>query len=494
EDSLSDEYFYFYLAASYAKKGLILSYLSADGEVDGASLSVLGKRVKTLIPSLSEELFSSEKAMPQTPEEAFSRWICQLDEDSAEHKALTEYFTSSEEYRARALGAAEGRAEGVNRDLLRENKPYEGQDLNMVYSRLEKYTLCPFSYFSRYLLEAKTRQKATLGANIAGSFVHRVLEKVLICLSAKGRDLTELSPAELKEENHAAVTESLAELLAEKQDASLDFLICRLEESTLLILQNLQKELAASKFRPILFEKSLGELDDTYRIPLSDGTELRLFGDVDRIDHYKNEKGEDFVRVVDYKTGGHSFSLTDVANGLSLQMLLYLFALWSCGFTHNGEKMRPLPAGVLYLNGLANPAACENREEASLALADPFRSLSREGLLVDDPDLLAAQDPEGLGEFIPVSWGKKRPSGTANLISLEHLGKLKKRVERDFARLAQRLKAGEIQASPLTNRGKGIDPCTYCEYKPVCKRTEADRRPYRSKVSREELFGEEEEV
>ena len=66
-------------------------------------------------------------------------------------------------------------------------------------------------------------------------------------------------------------------------------------------------------------------------------------------------------------------------------------------------------------------------------------------------------------------------------------------MERDFARLGERLKDGEIPASPLTSRGKNIDPCTYCEYKPVCKRSEEDRRPYRSRVSRDELFGEEEE-
>lgn len=494
EESLSDEYFYFYLAASFAKKELILSYLAEDGQVESATLSVLGKRVKTLLPGITEELFDPEQALPQTPEEAFSHWVTHLDEESEEQAALTEYFLSSQAWRRRALAAAEGHAKGVNRDFLEHCKPYGGRDLNMVYSRLETYTLCPFSYFSRYLLEAKPRQKATLGANIAGNFVHSVLERTMVNLSTEGKDLCELTPEELKRENHRAVEETLAELLAERADASLDFLLVRLEESTLLILQSLQKEFSAGSFRPILFEKSLGELDGGYRIPLADGTELCLFGTIDRVDLYKGKNGEDFVRVVDYKTGGHDFSLTDVANGLSLQMLLYLFALWNCGFTYQGREVRPQPAGVIYLNGLANPTACDNAAEAQLAAQDPFRALSREGLLVDDPELLAAQDPEGLGEFIPVAWGKKRPSGTANLVTLQQLGRLKKRVERDFARLGNRLKEGQIPASPLTSRGKNLDPCAFCEYKPICKRSETDRRPYRSKVSREELFGEEEEV
>ena len=112
--------------------------------------------------------------------------------------------------------------------------------------------------------------------------------------------------------------------------------------------------------------------------------------------------------------------------------------------------------------------------------------------MVDDEELLAAQDPEGLGEFIPVSYGKSRAAGTANLVTMEQLGKLKKRVEKDFARLAESMKAGRIPASHLTKSGRS-DPCSYCEYKAICKRSDEDRRPYR-KIGREELFGEEEEV
>lgn len=493
EESLSDEYFYFYLAAAFAKKALVISYCAEDGMLDNASLSVLGKRVKTLIPALREELFEPALALPQTEEEAFSHWVTHLEEESREQEALKEYFFASDTFRERALAAAEGKAIGVRRDTLETQKPYAGQDLNMVYSRLETYTKCPFSYFAHYLLEANPRKKATLGANIAGSFVHSVLEKAMIVITSSGLDLAKLSAEELSQVNRSAVQEALAQLLTEKPDASLEFLLMRLEESTLLILKSLQKEFSQGLFRPILFEKKIGEEDNPYHIPLKDGTKLCLYGTIDRVDYYKSKSGEDYVRVVDYKTGGHSFSLTDVANGLSMQMLLYLFALWNGGLSYNGKKMQPLPAGVIYLNGLANPTACESEAEAEAALADPFRSLSREGLLVDDEELLCAQDAEGLGEFIPVAYGKSRPSGMGNLISMEHLGKLKKKVEKDFTLLAESLKDGKVPAAPLT-KPSGTDPCSYCEYKPICKRSEADRRLYRTKVSREELFGEEEEV
>jgi ATP-dependent helicase/nuclease subunit B len=219
---------------------------------------------------------------------------------------------------------------------------------------------------------------------------------------------------------------------------------------------------------------------------------LCLFGEIDRVDLYQKENGENYVRVVDYKTGGHDFSLTNVANGLDLQMLLYLFALWNEGFLWEGQKIEPKPAGVIYLNGLEEAVSCDTAEELEAVLADPFYSLSRKGLIVNDAELLAAQDPEGKGAFLPVAWGKNRPSGAANLVSMAQIGKLKEKVERDFRRLAEELKEGRIEANPLYSKGKGIDPCRYCEYLPLCKRSECDRRAYRSKVAREELFGKEE--
>ncbi len=489
DDSIADEYFYFYLAALCGEKGLILSWRSEGGETENTSLSVIGKRMLTLFPHLEIRSFDPEKAQPLTETDAF-RYLLKQGEGE-KNEELKKYFLSHPMWKERFLSATAGGSFEEMRDRLHSVKPYENKDVNMVYSRLEKYTLCPFSYFSRYLLGAKTREKASIGANIAGTFVHNVLEKALLTLSAEKRSIGSLSDEEIAQVNLLAVKEVLADLLQNSAPESVLFIAERLKDSTLLILKHLQKEFSLSKFTPIFFEKSLGELEGVYKIPLKDQTSLCLFGDIDRVDLYRSKGGEDYVRVVDYKTGGHDFSLTDVGNGLSLQMLLYLFALWNEGFSLNGEKIHPLPAGVIYLNGLEASFPCDTEKEAESIAQDPYRALSREGLVVDHEELLSAQDPEGMGEFIPVAWGKKKVTGAASLISLEKLGKLKKKVEKDFARLAENLKDGEIPASPLVSRSGQVDPCRWCEYRALCKRKDEERRPYRSRISQSELFGEE---
>ncbi|MFR6184375.1 MAG: PD-(D/E)XK nuclease family protein [Lawsonibacter sp.] len=57
-----------------------------------------------------------------------------------------------------------------------------------------------------------------------------------------------------------------------------------------------------------------------------DGVTISVTGFVDRVDGWVHD-GRLYLRVVDYKTGKKSFDLTEVWNGLGLQMLLYLFAL-----------------------------------------------------------------------------------------------------------------------------------------------------------------------
>lgn len=493
DDSLSREYFYFYLTASIPSEGLILSWRNEESPTDHAALSVLGKRLLTLFPTLPEETYDPASCSPKTKGEAFSRWAEMVARGDGGAEEYADFFFSDETYREKALAVTRASA-GKKPFALEKNRPYEGRDVNMVYSRMESYVKCPFSYFARYLLEAKTREKASLGAGIAGTFVHSVLEKVLISLHSQDLAIGSVADELLEKENEAAVAETLAEQLSGEITPSLSYLVGRLKESTLLILKNLKKEFSLSAFRPLFFEKKLDDLDGVYRLPLGDGTGLALYGAIDRVDLYESKSGRPYVRVVDYKTGGHTFNLTDVGNGLSLQMLLYLFALWNQGFVSEGETIKPLPAGVLYLNGLGEAVACNNGQEAKEAASDPFATLTREGLVVDERELLEAADPEGRGAFLPVSWGEKRVRGAASLVTMEKLGRLKQKVERDFIRLAKHLKEGGIEAAPLTNPSAngGLDPCRYCDYLPLCKRRESDRRPYRKKIPEEELFGEEE--
>jgi ATP-dependent helicase/nuclease subunit B len=210
------------------------------------------------------------------------------------------------------------------------------------------------------------------------------------------------------------------------------------------------------------------------------------------VDRYVAEDGKTYVRVVDYKTGSRTFSLEEVANGLDLQMLLYLFALWGKPLGPDGEEAHP--ASVLYLNGMEKMSSCSTREEMEKVKEDTRFGLSREGLFLSLPELLSAQDPKGEGEFIPVAWNTGKTKGKENLVTLEELGRLRAKVEKDFIRFAAGMKEGKIGANPLYSEKKNLDPCQYCQHILMCKRSPECRRDYRSGITKATFLSEEEEA
>lgn len=83
---------------------------------------------------------------------------------------------------------------------------------------------------------------------------------------------------------------------------------------------------------------------------------------MDRADLWKGPQG-DFLRIVDYKSGTKSFDYTDLAGGVGMQLLLYLFALEQSGISQQTEH--PIPAGACIFrpNGKSNQRTGRSAEK-----------------------------------------------------------------------------------------------------------------------------------
>lgn len=209
----------------------------------------------------------------------------------------------------------------------------------------------------------------------------------------------------------------------------------------------------------------MSEEDALPPILLGEGKDsLMLTGIIDRVDGWVNE-GKLYIRVVDYKTGRKSFSLSDVYYGMNLQMLLYLFSLCK-----NGEKlygMETVPAGVLYIpardNVLTSAADMTDEELYKKRASD----LKRSGLLLSDPGVLWAMEHSDTPRFLPVKWHGTTPDGDS-IASAERLGVLAKHIEKTLTEMAGELKRGSIAADPFY-RSQQETACTYCKYLEACR-------------------------
>ncbi len=154
-----------------------------------------------------------------------------------------------------------------------------------------------------------------------------------------------------------------------------------------------------------------------------DGMTVSISGFVDRVDGWEHD-GRLYLRVVDYKTGRKTFDLTDIWNGMGLQMLLYLFTLEREGEALYNREI--IPAGVLYLPArdavVAGSRAMSEAERRRKVDAE----LRRRGIVLDEPEVLAAMEEPGEAgiRFLPVKVNKAGAITGEALVSAERLGKL----------------------------------------------------------------------
>ena len=121
----------------------------------------------------------------------------------------------------------------------------------------------------------------------------------------------------------------------------------QLQSTLYRIFSSLREEFAQTEFKVIGLEEPIRENGKVspLRLPVDENHTVTVSGKVDRVDLYAVGE-ESFVRIIDYKSGGKEFDVSKMAEGLNLQMLLYLFAIWR---TQNDKYKNVRPAGILYM-------------------------------------------------------------------------------------------------------------------------------------------------
>ena len=397
----------------------------------------------------------------------------------------------AEEPACQALFAHLDRGAGWRRGRLSAQavRTLYGEKVAMSASRMDQYNSCHFAYFLRYGLGAKDRRPAGFHAPEYGTFVHFVLEQVLRAVKDRG-GIVQVSDQDLQDLTSQAVEDYVFRELGgmEQQTPRFRYLFRRLERSVRAVVENVTDELRASDFQPIFFELGFGQGGELPPVELTEGgVTLRLSGFVDRVDGWVKD-GRLYLRVVDYKTGRKSFDLTEVWNGLGLQMLLYLFAL-----EDKGEKLLglpPVPAGVLYLPAREAVVAGSRTmdETARRRLLD--KELVRKGLVLDDEGVLQAMEHgEGGLRFLPLKVSARTGKITGDaLVSAQKLGRLKKHTQQILSQICQEIARGNMDADPFW-RGPDKNACQYCEFFRACQFEEHnDRRHWVPSVRNSEFW------
>lgn len=338
-----------------------------------------------------------------------------------------------------------------------------GEKLRLSPSRIETFYRCPYQYFCNYMLRLSPRRKVAYTPLESGSAIHYVLEQLLAAVGEKG--ITPLTDGQLDEmiarflqQYVAGITEENAALAARFR-----YQMNRLCSILRYIIRQIGREFDQSRFSAAGMEVAVGEDGPvkpvTFRI--NNQTEVVVSGKIDRVDSYEDESGK-YIRVVDYKSGGKSFRLEDIALGLNMQMLIYLFAVCDDTSKYFGEVQ---PAGILYMPGNLSPV--EDSSDHRTVEDRINAKLRMNGLLLNDERILRAMEEKLGGLYIPAKLDKNgNLSGSSSLGSQEEFAVVRKTVYENIRKMAQDLLSGMI--APLPVKTKYTDACANCDYLCLC--------------------------
>ena len=350
-----------------------------------------------------------------------------------------------------------------------------GHKLLLSASQVDRQAECRLSYFLKYGLRARERREATVDPAEFGTYVHDVLEHTVgEVMSLGGFHSVDLDTTlSLAQKHSKAYSEAH---FSQLESQRMEYLFRRNMQELEMVVQELWRELSNAAYTPLRCELNFGSGGEMPAIDISGSVmEAQLRGFVDRVDTWQYQN-QDYVRVVDYKTGKKDFDYCDVFNGVGLQMLLYLFAL-----EENGQKIvgdRPVCAGVQYFPARVPYVTADSPNDAQWE-KDRRKLWVRKGLLLSEEASLAAMDPSEKMDTLCCKTMKDGSLG-GDIADRAQMGLLKDYVMRILSRMVDEIASGNVMPNPYT-RGASHNACTFCPYGAVCHKADVEgRRNYKA--------------
>lgn len=427
-DSYFEEMFFIYAALSKPRSSLYVVRPLSDGGGGEKSPSFLLGRLKQIFPGLNESFAGREK------------------------RAATARAWNIPE--TAALDAATRRA-------------LYGDWLQVSVTELERYAACPFEHFARDWLRLRERPRAEAGSPEAGQLYHHALWEFGRALGEKaGRG--EVVGADWCAERMGDLFAQVAahsRYQAFRRNNRNWGRAERIREVLLYVAALLGEHLRAGSFLPWAFEKSFGA--GAAWPPLAAGKtgNFGVGGQIDRID-LARVGADNYLRVIDYKSGRAAFFPEQFHYGLSLQLPLYMEA--ALRFAAGGDVK---PAGFLYFPVREPDVSSDGPLTAAEAASRKKRKTPPSGMLLDNGAVLAAMDKNiaaGYSELLNISFGsgENKPRGGADLLTAGQMTALRWHLRRLLLAGEENLLAGDVRIRPYKLRENTA--CAFCGYESVC--------------------------
>lgn len=310
-------------------------------------------------------------------------------------------------------------------------------------SALESYFACPYKHFLRYGLYAKEREIGDFKPVNIGRFLHLAAEKFV-----DGKDFN--CDINLKAQEIFEEIITLGEYKKYLSDPYCKNVLYKLKDELVRVLNAIAMQFNQSDFKPLYTEAQFGKKEKLPPIILNYlDKEIFIEGVIDRID-VLNLNGENYIRIIDYKSGVTSYSEKDLYYGIKIQLFIYLYALI--------KNKKYKPAGIYYFP-IHNKFTEADRSDGVYCMAGPTLN-NLEVIYASDKKLKT----ENTSKIINVKIDDKLCIGRySKVLSLEDFADLCNYAKHLCDNCIKEIKDGNIDIFPQQTA------CVSCGYINICK-------------------------
>ncbi|WP_232696678.1 helicase-exonuclease AddAB subunit AddB [Brevibacillus daliensis] len=485
---LMSEQYLLYRALTRASERLWISCPLADEEGKALLPSGLFNEMKKTLPGLTLGYFHNEPTSEPDrdmillgrPRQAF-RHMLTLVRQVKKGIALPAFWWEVYDWYLQH-STDEKREKWLLSGLHYENKAYPlskkvskrlyGEEIRMSVSRLEKFQACPYSHFASHGLRLMERQQFRLERFDVGELFHASLKLAVEEMNKQQLDWGQMNEtSSMKLADHVVeelVPQTRSSILA--RTARYRYVTGKLKRAVGRAITVLGEHARRSHFAPIGLEISFGPGGEIpgMTIELEDGMRIHLLGRIDRIDQSLDTETS-YLRVIDYKSGPKALILSDVWNGLNLQLLVYLDVAVT-----NADKWlnKEVEVGGVFYYQVADPFVSAKQLLTPDQVAKERQSkLKMKGLMLADPELARLMDNEtetGTSDLLPFGIKKDGEfTSYSSVASRKEFDILRQYVRGSIKKLGRRLVDGDISIEPYL-QGQ-MNACQICSYRSVCQ-------------------------
>lgn len=409
-------------------------------------LSVLGLEDKIYSKDITERL-AMDKIWKMMRKEKIS------DKDKAFAKNYIEYTKLDDSYKVLKRGLMYTN-DKKDLDVKTRTGLYGKSRWNV--SEMETYGRCPYKYFISYGIRPYQKEEYDVDFLEIGNIVHSNIEN--LGKKIKGLDLDKLTEEDLDKLIYEDFEKALEKNLdiTRRLDSKNKYILGKILDNTKQNSKQILKQLGQGEFVIDGLEERFAKNGLYPEVYVDD--ENYLEGRIDRLDRYK-----DYVRIIDYKTGGKDIRIYNILNGLDLQLVVYMMSARHKKTVDDIEEL--VPVGAFYLplkDELVNIKDQYTKDLVKASFEDKFKM---EGLIVKINDQVL--------EMMDKDFDKKSSvfairMGQENIFTEEESQVLEEYVKDLIANNIKEIKSGKIDLRPM-RYGESFYECGTCPYRGICK-------------------------